>query len=215
MSSKFKRESSKPLILCSLGTLVVLALGTADGIRSWQLTGAWLPYDPRVALQTATVIGVIWATYYTHSVFVRGKYDQLGKLWYDIKRHGIDLEPSGAFFDESWTSKYEYANRRGTLDNGQLKTEWAKYHVYAWMCWAFAEDCYRENVQDDEGFAGTFRHSARVHRAWFSEKENRDILDKEFATWIDKKFPALEAKAKDKSPLQSSATSPPATETVT
>jgi hypothetical protein len=190
MSDTFTRSSKKPLVLCWICTAVAFVVGAWDGVRELYVTHATVALDPRLALATFTFVGLVWATYYTHNVYVRGKYDHLGKLWYDIKRHGIDLQTNGNFFDETWTNGYTYEKRRDS--------EWAKYHVYAWMCWAYAEDCHRAYLHDDASFRGTFRNSARVHRAWFDADENRAILDEDFVKWIEKKYPKPLSPASEK-----------------
>ena len=99
-------------------------------------------------------------------------YIHLANLWYTIKQKGLE---DSDFIDSQFTSLYRPQDVHG---------KYRSYHVYAWLCWGHAEDCYENKFHGDVGFAPSIRSYKELHYAWFCVPKNSDMFSEEFIKWV-------------------------------
>lgn len=111
-------------------------------------------------------------------------YIHLASLWYEIKQLGVE---SDDFIKPEFTSLFRPE---------EILEEYRRYHVYAWMCWGHAEDCYLKGFRSDEGFLPSIQNYKELHYAWLLVPKNRQMFNKSFLSWIDSMLttPTVEVK---------------------
>jgi hypothetical protein len=115
-------------------------------------------------------------------------YIHLATLWYQIKQRGLESEN---FISPEFTSLFRQE---------EIWTKYRQYHVYAWMCWGHAEDCYSTELHTDVGFLPTLVNYKELHWAWLTIPKNRSMFGNEFLQWIEKSYqPQVEIRS-DKTP---------------
>ena len=114
-------------------------------------------------------------------------YIHLASLWYDIKQRGLE---SDEFINPVFTSLFRQE---------EILEKYRRYHLYAWLCWGHAEDCYLKGFQHDEGFLPSIQSYKELHYAWLMTQKNRQMFGNNFLNWIDTELlmPAVEVKAED------------------
>ncbi|GBE09497.1 SET domain protein [bacterium BMS3Abin12] len=100
-------------------------------------------------------------------------YIHLASLWYQIKQRGLECED---FISPEFTTLFRQE---------ESLTKYRQYHVYAWMCWGHAEDCYIKGFRDDEGFLPSIENYKELHYAWLSEPKHRRMFGARFTEWVD------------------------------
>ena len=100
-------------------------------------------------------------------------YIHLASLWYQIKQRGLECDD---FIHPEFTTLF---------CQKESLTKYRQYHVYAWMCWGHAEDCYLKGFRDNEGFLPSIENYKELHYAWLSVPKNRDMFSAEFGKWAD------------------------------
>lgn len=113
-------------------------------------------------------------------------YIHLANLWYKIKLKGLE---NSEFINPKFSSLYRQK---------EVHDKYQEYHVYAWLCWGHAEDCFEKKFQGDPGFEPSIRNHKELHYAWLSVRENSDMFSKDFINWAnnDIKSPLVEVKNK-------------------
>jgi len=111
-------------------------------------------------------------------------YIHLANLWYLIKQKGLE---NSKFIEPKLTSLYRPQEVHG---------EYRDYHVYAWLCWGHAEDCFANKFHGDPGFEPSIRNYKELHYGWLSVPENSAMFTKGFINWVNNeiKSPLVEVK---------------------
>jgi hypothetical protein len=105
-------------------------------------------------------------------------YAHLADLWYTIKLKGLEND---YFIDPQFTSSYRQRGVHGD--------KYRKYHVYAWLCWGHAEDCYKDGFHEKPSFKPSIINYKELHYVWFCVHKNRNMFSEKFIEWIDKLEP--------------------------
>jgi len=118
----------------------------------------------------ALVIALISAGAAWHSIRIakrsaynalRGaQYDYLAKKWYDIKEKEFNYPD---FIDSDKTRSYK------TAFSGNKLT---RYEIFAWVCWAHAEDIYHNRWHNDPAFEPTIKSYKNLHYSWLMDPNN-------------------------------------------
>ena len=93
-------------------------------------------------------------------------YIHLANLWYSIKQKGLE---NSEFIEPKFSSLYRLEEIHGKYQN---------YHVYAWLCWGHAEDCFANKFHGDPGFEPSIRNYKELHYAWLSVPKNSAMFIK-------------------------------------
>jgi len=117
-------------------------------------------------------------------------YIHLASLWYQIKQRGLECED---FISPEFTTLFRQE---------ESLTKYRQYHVYAWMCWGHAEDCYLKGFRDDEGFQPSIESYKELHYAWLSESKHRRMFGADFTKWVDSDLLLPEVKVKSENTRQ-------------
>jgi SET domain-containing protein len=111
-------------------------------------------------------------------------YIHLASLWYQIKQRGLECDD---FINPEFTTLFRQE---------ESLTKYRQYHVYAWMCWGHAEDCYSEGFRDDEGFLPSIENYKELHYAWLSAPKHYRMFGTGFTDWVNKRLLTPEVKVK-------------------
>ena len=103
-------------------------------------------------------------------------YIHLASLWYEIKQRGLECDD---FIRPEFTTLFRQE---------EALIKYRRYHVYAWMCWGHAEDCYLKGYRDDAGFLPSIENYKELHYAWLSAPQHQRMFGAEFITWVDTKL---------------------------
>ena len=104
-------------------------------------------------------------------------YAHLADLWYTIKMEGVE---NSDFIDPQFTSLYRQRDVHGD--------KYRKYHVYAWLCWGHAEDCYKQGLHEDSAFKPSIRSYKELYYAWLCVHRNSDMFLPKFVKWVADKL---------------------------
>lgn len=111
-------------------------------------------------------------------------YIHLASLWYQIKQRGLEREE---FIKPDFTTLFRQED---------AFTKYRRYHVYAWMCWGHAEDCYLKGFRDDNGFLPSIQNYKELHYAWLSEPKHNRMFGSDFTKWVDEELLLPQVKVK-------------------
>lgn len=103
-------------------------------------------------------------------------YIHLANLWYDIKKRGLE---NSLFIQPEFTTLYR---QEEYLD------KYRDYHIYAWLCWGHAEDCFHNNFHSDVGFKPSIANYKELHYAWFLTPKNKKMFSDNFIKWVEEKI---------------------------
>ncbi|MCK5346374.1 MAG: SET domain-containing protein [Candidatus Heimdallarchaeota archaeon] len=117
-------------------------------------------------------------------------YIHLANLWYSIKQKGLE---NSEFIEPKYSSLYRPQEVHGKYQN---------YHVYAWLCWGHAEDCFANEFHGDPGFKPSITNYKELHYAWLSEPKNRAMFTKDFINWVNNKIKSPLVEVKNQGTLQ-------------
>ncbi len=119
--------------------------------------------------------------------YKQATYLHLASLWYQIKQRGLECDD---FIRVEFTTMFRQE---------EALTKYRQYHVYAWMSWGHAEDCYLKGYHDDAGFLPSMKNYKELHYAWLSVPKNRGMFSKEFTNWVDVELfgPSVEEKSEN------------------
>lgn len=117
-------------------------------------------------------------------------YIHLADLWYTIKQKGLE---NSNFIEPRYSSLYRPQEVHGKYRN---------YHVYAWLCWGHAEDCFEKGFHGDVGFAPSIRNYKELHYAWLGVPKNRAMFSSNFVKWVDSEVESHLVEVKSQGTLQ-------------
>ncbi len=111
-------------------------------------------------------------------------YIHLANLWYEIKKKGLE---NSLFINPDFCTLFR---QKEILD------KYLDYHIYAWLCWGHAEDCFRNKFHTDAGFKPSISNYKELHYAWLIDK-NEKKFDKDFIKWVKNELliPDVEVKS--------------------
>lgn len=101
------------------------------------------------------------------------RYIYLANKWYEIKEREFQFP---RFADKNMTESYPTAFSEDDL---------RKYEAFAWICWAHAEDIFRNGWYDKPDFKPTIKHYKDLHYKWLTDKKDEGIFASEFIDYIE------------------------------
>ena len=97
-------------------------------------------------------------------------YIHLANLWYEIKKRGLE---NSSFISPEFTTVYR---------NEEVLSKYLNYHIYAWLCWGHAEDCFHNKFHSDAGFKPSILNYKELHYAWLVTPKNRNMFKETYGT---------------------------------